>query len=202
MPFVLTADQRASRHHGDLVHAALGRLSELPTTRPFTRTVGDELQGLLEDPVSVTTAILLLMRDGWWHVGVGIGPVDAPLPADTRAARGPAFLAARTAVEDAKSSVAHLRVVATDPAQAEGHDAEVVLHLLGTVRERRTAEGWAAIDLVSGGCTQAEAAQRLGISRQAVGQRLSAAGWAVEREAVPVIERLLSRAGARAGDSR
>jgi len=198
MPYVLTADQVGSRTSRDRVDSALRRLADVPTALPFTRTIGDELQGMPRDAVSVAAAILLLMRDNSWHIGVGIGPVETPLPDDTRAARGPAFLAARAAVEDAKGAPARLRVVATTPAATEGRDAEVVLHLLGALWERRTPEGWHAVDLVAAGHTQAEAASRLGITRQAVGQRLSAAQWSLEQEALPVIERLLERADRRA----
>jgi DNA-directed RNA polymerase specialized sigma24 family protein len=62
--------------------------------------------------------------------------------------------------------------------------------------ERRSAQAWEAITLVQGGCTQAQAAAALGISRQAVGQRLAAALWDLERELRPAAERLLSRAAA------
>jgi hypothetical protein len=194
MPYVLTADQIDSRTEGDRVERQLEDLADTATTLPFTRTVGDELQGLLESAVSVVDAILSLMRGSHWHIGLGIGPVEFPLPRTSRAARGPAFVMARTAVDAAKSAVSHLSVVATPPAEAEGRDVEAVLRLLAALRERRTPEGWAAVDLMATGHTQAQAAARLGVSRQAVGQRLAAAQWAVERDAIPMVERLLVRA--------
>ena len=198
---MLTADQVDSRTGGDRVDAALAILRPLPTLLPFTRTVGDELQGLLTDPLSVAHAILALMRAGDWHIGIGVGPVEGSLPADSRAARGPVFVAARAAVEDAKREPSRLRVVAVPPAEQAGHDAEVVLHLLAAVLDRRTAEGWAAVDLVRAGRTQAQAAVQLGVSRQAVGQRLQAAHWTLEREALPVVARLLERSESIAGRS-
>lgn len=194
MPFVLTVDQIDSRHQSDLVSETITSLAEVDTLAAFTRTVGDEFQAVLDEPVSVVAVILDLMRTQRWHVGVGVGPVDAPLPLDPRSGRGPAFLAARAAVEAAKHTPHHAVVLAAEPGAVEGHDAQVVLTLLATVRERRSASGWEAVDLVTAGASMADAADRLGVSRQAVGQRLQAAQWTLEQETVPVLARLLARA--------
>ncbi len=194
MPFVLTADQIDSRTQGDLVDGALQRLLSVATVLPFTRTVGDELQGLMDDPVSVVDAIVILMRSEDWHLGLGIGPVERPLPDDTRRARGPAFVCARAAVTAAKSDPSHLCVVAAMEEDHEAYDVQAVLRLTAAVRHRRSEPGWEAVDLVSAGSTRSEAAERLGISRQAVGQRLQAAAWSVEEAARPTLVRLLARA--------
>ena len=193
MPYVLTVDQISSRTGPDLVEETLRRLS-VDTVLGFARTVGDEFQGVLEQPLSVVRAILELMRDGGWHLGLGIGPVETPLPADPRQARGPAFLAARAAVEAAKREPDHLRVLAVPAAEQEAGDAEAVLRLLAAVRERRSEQGWQAVDEMRDGVTMQQAADRLGITRQAVGQRLRAANWTVDRETQPVLARLLARA--------
>jgi hypothetical protein len=143
---VLTVDQIASRRRRDLVAPTMATLADRLPGVPATRTVGDEFQLLFTaDPLSVVTAILLLMRENDWHVGVGIGPVQVPTPADLREARGPAFVAARQAVDAAKERPDHLRVVATSPAEPEAEEAEVVLRLLLALRARRTPAGWAAV---------------------------------------------------------
>jgi hypothetical protein len=194
MPFVLTVDQHDSQHTNDAVDAAVTELAAVPSLLPFRRTVGDEFQGLLDDPVSVLDVILTLMRTQRWHVGLGVGPVEEPLPVDgdpTRA-RGPAFVAARAAVEQAKSDAHHLAVVAPGAAE-EAYDVKTVLDLLDTVRQGRTAAGWEVADLALAGLTQAASAERLSVSRQAVQQRLRAAGWAVEEAARPTLVRLLAR---------
>ncbi|MGI3780164.1 MAG: hypothetical protein ACRYG2_05235 [Janthinobacterium lividum] len=195
MPYVLTVDQRDSRNTRDEVDRAVAELAGVSTLLGFRRTVGDEFQGLLDDPVSVLGAILGLMRTRTWHLGVGIGPVDRPLPADgdpTRA-HGPAFVAARDAVEQAKSDPHHVAVVAPG-APDEAYDVKAVLDLLDTVRQGRTRAGWEVADLALAGLTQAASAERLSISRQAVQQRLRAAGWAAEDAARPTLVRLLARA--------
>ncbi len=195
MPFVLTVDQRASRRTPDRVAAVLTRLEgSVPVLLGFERTAGDEFQGVLEEPEVVVDVVLGLLRDGTWSVGVGAGPVQAPLPASTRAASGQAFLAARRAVDAAKQRPARVAVrgaVATD-----AEDAQAVLGALAVVIERRSPQAWEAIGLVGEGRTQAEAAAELGISRQAVGQRLAAGLWELELELRPTAARLLARAAA------
>ena len=189
----MTVDQAESRAQDDLVEPMLARLDQVVTLLPFTRTVGDEFQGLLADPMSVVDVTLDLLRSRSWHIGIGIGRVDRPLPDDARRARVPAFLAARTAVEAAKHEPAHVSV-ASVPEVPEAHDADVALGLVAALRDRRTEPGWQAVDLITEGLTQAEIASRLQISRQAVGQRLQAAQWSLEREARPLLIRLLAQA--------
>jgi len=191
MPVVLTVDQRNSRRGPDLVEAALARLRATPALRPFERTAGDEFQGVLDQHVSVLDAIIDLVRDGHWSIGVGIGAVQQPLPPSTRAGRGPAFLHAREAVEAAKRHPRHLAVRADD--EPAGQDLAAALGLLSIVIEDRTPTAWEAIDLARAGLTQAEIAAKLGVTRQAVGQRLTAAHRREEQEARPAVLRLLGR---------
>lgn len=197
MPYVLTVDQIESRTSVDRVEGALDELSTIPTVLPFTRTVGDELQGLLDDPLSVVDAILRLMRNGHWHIGLGIGGVQTPLPSsDPRAARGDAFLAARTAVERAKTEASHFAAGSVREPDPETADVETMVRLLGALRSRRTEQGWEVADLLSQVRTHAEAAARLKVSRQAVGQRAQTAQISLEQAAVPTLVRLLHRAEA------
>ena len=194
MPFVLTVDQIESREKRDAVDVALGLLTRVATILPFTRTVGDEFQGLLDDPASVVDGILLLMRSDDWHIGLGIGAVEQPLPADSRAARGPAFLCARAAVEAAKTESTHLAVVAAHESDHEAYDVQAVWRLTAALRSRRSESGWQAVDLMTAGRTQSQVARELEISRQAVGQRLQAAHWELETAVRPTLTRLLGRA--------
>ncbi len=192
MPFVMTVDQRGSRRTPDRVPGVLSALAGVPTVLRFERTAGDEFQGVLEDPAVVVDVVRRLVRDGGWSVGVGAGPVQTPLPGSTRAGAGAAFIAARAAVEAAKRRPVRVAVrgVVADPAA----DAQAVLTALAALVERRSDQAWEAIGLVEAGRTQAEAAAELGISRQAVGQRLAAGLWEVERDLCPVAARLLARA--------
>jgi hypothetical protein len=193
VPYVLTVDQRASRRSPDRVPEVLRRLNgAVPTLLGFERTAGDEFQGLLAEPDDVVEVVLHLVRSGDWSVGVGAGPVQTPLPQSTRAGAGPAFLSARRAVDAAKQRPTRLAVRGVAPADAG--DAQAVLSALAVIVERRSDQAWEAIALVGGGRTQADAAAALGISRQAVGQRLAAGLWDLERDLRPAAARLLARA--------
>ncbi len=58
--------------------------------------------------------------------------------------------------------------------------------------DRRTAPGWEAVDaLARVGGTQKDVARALGVSEQAVSQRLRTALWPEEAAARPVVARLL-----------
>ena len=197
MPYVLTVDQRASRRTSDRVADVLRELNAtVPAVLAFERTAGDEFQGVLADPEEVVDVVLRLVRAGGWSIGVGAGPVQTPLPPSTRAGAGPAFLSARRAVEAAKQRPTRLAV--RGAVSPDAADAQAVLSALAVVVERRSEQAWEAIALVESGRTQAEAAGELGISRQAVGQRLAAGLWDLERDLRPTAARLLRRAAGEA----
>ena len=177
---VLTVDQRGSRTSPDLVPGTLAALADATLLLPFERTAGDEFQGVLDDPASLARVIETLLREDRWNVGIGIGPVDEPLPDHARAGRGPAYLHARQAVTTAKNSPWHLRVCGDDPGVRA---LETTLWLWAAVLARRTTRGWEAADLVDEGLSYEEAGRRLGISQSAVSQRAQAAGIVEGRRA-------------------
>ena len=196
---VLTVDQDGSRSGVDEVPAVLARLHDVPTRLAFERTVGDELQGVLEDPAAVVRALEVLLRAGGWNVGIGVGEVETPLPEHARAGRGPAYLAAREAVTRSKSSPWRVRAVGSPTSDAEAvRGLESALWLWAALLARRTARGWEVSDLVDQGLTYEEAATRLGISQSAVSQRAAAAGIAEGRRARELVE-LLTRTLLRGG---
>lgn len=192
MAIVLTADQVGSRRSPDAVPCGLALLSAVRTRRGFERTAGDEIQGVPTSGEAAVDATLALVRDGRWRVGIGVGPVEEPLPQMTRAGRGPAFTNARAAVEAAKRHHLHLAVRGVDPQSAQ--DAEAVLALLAAVVARRSDLAWQAIDLLEGGLTMAEAADRLGVTRQAISQRVAAALWQEDVAGRGAAARLLTSA--------
>ncbi len=190
MVVVLTVDQRDSRSHADEVPDLLDRLADAPgLVRPFQRTVGDEVQAVLADAGATVTTLGVLLRAGGWSVGVGVGPVEEPHPADTRAGRGAAYLHARDAVTRAKS-VPHRIAVGGEDYRAE--QLETVLWLWAGILERRTDRGWEVVDALDEGLSHVEAGRRLGISQSAVSQRAQAAGLVDERRARRLAGDLLS----------
>lgn len=205
--FVLTADQQGSRRVGDRVEELLQRLQAWQSGRAgvlrgFERTVGDEVQAVAEDATDAVDVALLLLRWGGWSVGIGAGPVDHPLPTTARAGSGAAFVHARTAVERAKTRGRPVPLAVEGADATAAQDAEAVLVLLGVLADRRTASGWEVVDALTAAptVTQDQVAQHLGITQQAVSQRLRTALWSEEVAARPAAGRLLRAAAARRQD--
>jgi hypothetical protein len=194
MVYVLTLDQRGSRRRPDRVDAMLPVLNAHAVLRAFERTAGDELQGVVADPAAVCDLVLSLLRDGGWHVGLGIGPVDEPLPESTRAGRGPAFVHARRAVGRAKTEPHRTSVVGADPYGAA--QVETVLWLLATLVARRSRQGWEVADMLAQGRTRGDAAAALGITTSAVSQRIVVAGIVEEQRGRELATALLAGADA------
>jgi hypothetical protein len=199
--FVLTVDQRHSRRTPDRVEALLRDLSPRrgDLVRAFERTAGDEVQGVVASPDVVVDLVLLLVRDRAWSVGVGVGPVDDPLPESTRAGSGPAFLAARAAVTAAKSRSTCLAVSGSE--QVGVRRAQTALDLVAALLQRRTERGAEAASLAHQGLNQLQVAARLGVSKQAVSQRLQAADWYLEAPGRELAAYLLSEADGTVGRS-
>ncbi len=182
--------------------AALTALRELDRRLllSFERTAGDEVQGLTADAAAAVDALVTLTRLGDWRVGLGLGEIERPLPESTREARGPAYIAAREAVEAARNAPGRCRLVAGvvggvvygDPMLIR--DAEGALMLLRSLLSRRTAEGWQICELIDSGVSGRDAAARLGISPSAVSQRLIRAAHAEGLRGIDLATRLLTRA--------
>ncbi|MBY6351269.1 hypothetical protein [Rhodococcoides corynebacterioides] len=196
--FVMTVDQRGSRRDVDRVDDVLH--SPRPAlVRPFERTAGDEIQAVADTADTVLDVALDLVDDGHWSIGIGVGPVEHPLPESTRAGRGPAFESAREAVESAKSAPARIAVRGVDADSAA--DADAVVALLAVLVARRTEQGRDAISALRRLGSQNAVAEALSITPQAVSQRLAVAGWHLERAARPVVARMLATADRRADEA-
>lgn|SRR5690625_2244056 len=199
--FVVTADQKASRSRGDAVPELLDAVSHWaerqggdPFVRPLARTVGDEVQGVLADPDHVVGLSLLLQRLGGWSVGIGAGPVHEPLAATAAESSGEAFVRARDAVERARGRSVPVPLAVEGADEAAAADAEALLQLLATLVRRRSEAGWEVVDLLEEVETQRDVAERLGVTAQAVSQRLDAALWHEELRLHPLAARLLTEA--------
>lgn len=200
--FVLTVDQRSSRTGKDRVPELLAALAHIPARLAFERTVGDEIQGLLESPAAVVEAALCALRSGHWHVGIGIGEVNLPLPARSHEAAGGAFIAAREAVERAKKSGERVPLCVRAETASETETAaaaEAVLVLIGDLVRKRSASEWRVVDalVASPAPRQIDVARDLGISPQAVSKAVLRAGWVEEQNGALAAQLLLSRCGQR-----
>lgn len=199
--FAMIADQISSREQADAVPASLAALAGITAELPFERTAGDEIQALLNDPHSVVAAISTLTRLSGWRIGLGVGAVQHPLPASTRAARGPAYFAARDAIDLARRQPTGFALRLPDGVSGASYgelnqdvqDAETAIWLWRGVLSRRSQEGWELMDLLEAGLSNAQAARRLDISPSAVSQRLAAAAREEGHRGASLAIRLLAR---------
>lgn len=189
--FVITADQRNSRASDDAVEPMIADLLERQDfILPPERTAGDEIQMLVDAGATALRLTLLLARSNGWSVGIGVGGVRSPLPEHVRESSGPAFVAARDAVDRAKKNPTRC-AVSSDPPHGLAADAEALLDLLLLLRARRTEEGWQLHDLLQRGLSQADAAGELGITPQSVSQRARAAGLRADAAATVALANVL-----------
>ncbi|MGA7203682.1 MAG: MarR family transcriptional regulator [Specibacter sp.] len=199
--FVLTMDQKGSRTSSDRVPAFLRQLNDIPVVLAFERSVGDEVQGLVETAASAVEVAMRALRTGHWYVGIGVGDVGMPLPSSTRAASGGAFVAAREAVDRAKKAGERvpLSVRTSDSAAgAETAAAEAVLVLIGDLVRKRSASEWRVVDaLADSTVRQVDAARALDISPQAVSKAILRSGWQEEHNGRAAAALLLEMAGTR-----
>ncbi|WP_026917904.1 hypothetical protein [Gordonia shandongensis] len=187
--YVITVDQRGSRTDTDRVPELIATGSDHPgLLRPFERTAGDEVQAVFETPDALARLAVDLAVSGHWSVGIGVGDVETPLPAQTRAGRGAAFVAARDAVDAAKKDSRRLRVAGQSPwCEHAGVAGAYLIELLID----RSEAGREAVALMAAGYTQAAAAEVLGITPQAVSLRLRHARWDLEGPGLELFARLL-----------
>ena len=199
--FVLTMDQRGSRTSSDRVPALLAELAGIPSVLPFERSVGDEIQGLLDSAEAVVEVAMRALRAGHWYVGIGMGDIGRPLPRSTREAAGGAFVAARESVERAKKAGERVPLSvrsSASAAAAEAAAAEAVLVLIGDLVRKRSASEWRVVDALAGpSVRQVDAARALGISPQAVSKAILRSGWQEENNGRAAAALLLQMAGAR-----
>ncbi len=212
--FILTIDQRGSSTDVDRVPELIAELAG-HTSAAFERSVGDELQGLVADPAEVVDVALHALRSGRWYVGIGIGSVVLAPGASPREGTGTGFVAARKAVDLAKTAAGQipLSVVsgsigrtaevpqhAREGALACAH-AEAVLRLIGRLVQERTPAQWRVVDrlrLLQGGGgrhgSQKRVAKELGITEQSVSRAVLRSGWQEEWAARPAAAMLLAHA--------
>lgn len=189
--YVLTMDQKGSRRGGDLVGEGLRTFTALAgagVARPFQRTAGDEIQAVLTGAASVVEVMLHAARDGRWSAGLGVGPVEQPMPEETRAGRGPAFEHARDAVTRAKRAPGGVACTAEHP---DAEHVEAVLQLLAELDHRRTDSSQQVGELIAEGRTQTEVAEQLGVSQQAVSRALDRGLWHQTRRVASLAVQML-----------
>lgn len=190
----LTINQRDSRRDGDRVPQLLKDLRHIPARLDFDRSVEDEVQGIVDDADEAVDAALIALRTGSWFVGIGVGPVNEPLPNLVKDATGHGLIYARRAVDRLRRSKDRVPIAVEGPLADLADEAEAVLRLLGHIVQGRSAAEWRVLDLMTPGVRgqQKAVAEELGITTQAVSKAVARAQWADEYAARPAAARLLN----------
>ncbi|KQB85576.1 hypothetical protein [Corynebacterium oculi] len=168
---------RATRR-ADLVERSARALSTVAGVGTFESLGVEDIRARIETPEALCNVVMALLSDGDWAVGIGLGEgavVEATGSLSRAARPGTVSVGATQGVRGAE-------------------DIAAVFALLGQVLAKRTVEGREATSLVRGGLSQNEAAAELGISKQAMSQRLQAAGWHAENAGWRLAVNLLRRA--------
>lgn len=142
----------------------------------FTFLGVEDIRTRVDNAAALTDLVMALLADSNWAIGIGI---DSLAWCEESATRAVGTRAGQVKVRSATEG-------------SEAFDIEAAFALLAHVLAKRTLEGREATSLVRRGYNQNEAAEELGISKQAMSQRLQAAGWAAEsagwRLAIHLIE--------------
>jgi len=151
----------------------------------FLITVGDEFQGLLGDPVIIPKLIRELevnLPTTRLRLGIGRGPLHTDLGDYAIAMDGPAWHAARKALEEAKVG-RRFGGVFVGFGATEDRILNGMARVLHHVRSHLTAKQRELLEALLQNGTQTEIASREGISKQAVSKQARSAGLEAYKEA-------------------
>ena len=153
------------------VESSAHALSTLPGVSPFEVIGVEDIRTTVDGPETALNLIMALLSGGNWAVGLGI----------TRRRRA--------------ERAAQVKVITDAHApDTEAEDISATFALLAHILHKRTFEGREATSIVRSGLNQNEAAAQLGISKQAMSQRLQAAGWQAEQAGWKLALHLMRRA--------
>lgn len=179
----------------DYVRRSAEALSSLPGITPVQIIGVEDITSTATTPRAMCDLIMALLSDGQWALGIGITEMGNPAPEVAVDAAGKALgrgtRAGTVGVRIAQPVGAGMS--AGEIKQAQKNIA-AAFTLLGQVLAKRTFEGREATSLVRSGLSQNEAAAQLGISKQAMSQRLQAAGWQAETMGWDLTVNLLAQA--------
>ncbi|BAU95884.1 hypothetical protein N24_1622 [Corynebacterium suranareeae] len=183
----------------ELVKRFAEALSTLEGAGQFELIGVEEIRAHITSPVTTCDVVMALLAAGDWAIGMGVVPsTDAELDEADEARIEQAKKAASDALRPtAKAGTVKVRIAGMKRDNAHAFNISAAFTLIGQVLSKRTQEGREATSLVRSGLNQNEAAQELGISKQAMSQRLQAAGWQAESAGWQLAVNLIEHAGKR-----
>ena len=169
-----------------VVERSAEALSSLPGVAGFEVLGVEDIRSKVADAEAALNLIMALLSDGNWAIGLGIADgSNNSAPSDASA----------TATAAVGTRAGQVRVIVDrQNATTEAADIAATFALMSHVLHKRTYEGREATSLVRRGMNQNEAATTLGISKQAMSQRLQAAGWPAEQAGWQLALNLITRA--------
>lgn len=171
-----------------VVERSAEALSGLPGVAGFEVLGVEDIRSTVADAEAALNLIMALLSDGNWAIGLGI----ADGAGSGTSARNDASATATRAVGTRPGQVRV--IVDRQNATTDAADIAATFALMAHVLHKRTYEGREATSLVRRGMNQNEAAATLGISKQAMSQRLQAAGWPAEQAGWQLALNLITRA--------
>lgn len=193
--FVLSLSGRPGhgRSASDPVPELLEALAELELPLPAERTVGPDALVLAGRAEAALEVLLRAAEVGPLAVGLERRTGDLP---DGGGQRPVHRSHAEAALASARTtSQVPLAVRAADPRQeGTAADVEAVLRLVVWMIRARSRGQWEAVRALrrDPGATQAQLAERLGVTQQTVSRAVKTSGWREESAAHPLAVRLLS----------
>lgn len=160
----------------------------------FVITLGDEFQGLLSSATPIPDLMWDIdqrFSDRRLRVGVGFGVLNTPVQKEAINMDGPALYFARAAIQTAAEKRAFggvfLGFGELDPVM------NGIARILWFHRSTLTRQQLRIVEIMRRGRTQSDAAEELGITRQAISKQVVSTGWSAYTEAESAWRILLER---------
>ena len=202
--FAIHASYRGRmRRRSAYVREVVEAFSQSPVVQAGEHKGVEDFVVVTEGPEETGAVVLSLIQGGDFAIGIGTVTGGASASEeDAEELEKEAIAAAGRAVTRAqKATTVTVRierpgpggVLAPGTAATIGEDIAAAFTLLAFVLSRRTDEGREATALLRAGHLQSEAAAIVGISKQAMSQRLAAAGWQAEQSGWNLAVHMLAR---------
>lgn len=178
--------------------AALARANADPSglASPFTVTLGDEFQAVLQDPERLfrdTVAIQAALHPVQVRFSLAVGALTTPInPDQALGMDGPAFHAARAGIDALKHDGGRYRIALPDPDVTAL--ANAALGLIGHAMDKWQSRRFRVMNALQTSAPVSGIARELGISEQAVYKNISDGNLNDALAAFTAIGRLTTRA--------
>lgn len=179
----------------ELVSRFAQALSTLEDVGEFDALGVEDIRATIGTSTAACDVTMALLAAGDWAIGIGVVPSTETQNRDDNERCELALEMASDALRpSARSGVVKVKIAGAKRDDVRAFNISATFALLAQVLSKRSLEGREATSLVRSGYNQNEAASELGISKQAMSQRLQAAGWHAEQSGWQLAVNLLKDA--------